>query len=100
MNIVQSIDCIVKNPDVRGGRPHIVGTTLRVTDLVMAHLFHQRTADEIASDYELSLAQVYAALAYYYEHKAELDEDIRAQITAAHNVKAKLANGRPSFLSR
>ena len=99
MNIVQSIDLIVKNPEIRGGRPCIEGTGLRVTDLVFAHLFHKRTPDEIASDYEISLAQVYASLAYYYEHKPELDEDIRQQILAARNAKEKMTSGKPSLLS-
>ncbi len=99
MNIVQNIDFIVKNPDVRGGRPCIDGTGLRVTDLVMAHLFHRRTPDEIASDYEISLAQVYASLAYYYEHKAELDEDIRQQVLAAQKAKEELTGGKSSLLS-
>ncbi|MEZ4657549.1 MAG: DUF433 domain-containing protein [Caldilineaceae bacterium] len=99
MNVVQSIDLIVKNPAVRGGRPCIGGTTLRVTDLAMAHLFHKRTADEIASDYELSLAQVYAALAYYYAHKTELDEDIRQQVLASQSAKKELIGGKPSLLS-
>ena len=99
MNIVQNIDFIVKNPDVRGGRPCIDGTGRRVTDLVMAHLFHRRTPDEIASDYEISLAQVYASLAYYYEHKAELDEDIRQQVLAAQKAKEELTGGKSSLLS-
>lgn len=99
MNVIQSIDLITINPAIRGGKPCIAETSLRVTDLVMAHLFHKRTPDEIASDYELSLAQVYAALAYYYQHKAKLDEDIRKQILAARTAKEDLTGGKPSLLS-
>lgn len=80
METVHSINLIVSNPNVRGGRPCIAGTGLRVIDVAMAMLFHRRTPSEIASDYDLSLAQVHAALAYYYDHKAELDDDIRQQI--------------------
>jgi uncharacterized protein (DUF433 family) len=99
MEVVQSIDLITKNPAVRGGRPCIAGTSLRVTDLVMANLFHGRTPDEIAADYELSLAQVHAALAYYYQHKRELDEDIRQQILRARTAKENMTSGQPSLLS-
>lgn len=99
MDVVQSIDLIVSNPAVRNGQPCIGGTGLRVTDLVMAHLFHKRTPDDIAADYEISLAQVYAALAYYYEHKTELDLEIRQQILATRSAKGKLKNGQPSLLS-
>lgn len=99
MEVVQSIDLITTNPAVRGGRPCIAGTTLRVTDLVMASLFHGRTPDEIVADYELSLAQVHAALAYYYQHKGELDEDIRQQILKARTAKENMTGGQSSLLS-
>lgn len=89
MNTIQSINLIAINPDIRSGRPCLVGTTLRVSDIVMASIFHNRTPGEIASDYEISLAQVHAALAYYYEHKDELDEDIRQQIRTAKELKEK-----------
>ncbi len=89
MDTVLSINLITTNPKVRGGRPCIAGTGLRVTDIVMAHLFHNRTPSELASDYDISMAQVHAALAYYYEHKDELDADIRQQIAKARDLKEK-----------
>lgn len=100
MNVIQSIDLIAKNPAIRGGRPCVAGTGLRVTDLVIAHLFHKRSPEEIASDYELSLPQVYASLAYYYQHKDELDEDIRHQILIARTAKEQNIGGKSSLLSR
>ncbi len=101
MNVIQSIDLITKNPAVRGGKPCVAGTGgLRVTDLVIAHLFHKRSPEEITSDYELSLPEVYASLAYYYQHKDELDEDIRHQILKARTAKEKYIGGKPSLLSR
>ena len=36
------------------------------------------SADEIAAEYGLTLSEVYAALAYYYDHRAEIDDSIRA----------------------
>ena len=100
MQTTLSIDAIATDPAVRNGRPCIAGTGLCVTDLVMAHLFHRRTPDELASDYELSLAQVYAALAYYYAHKSELDQDIRAQIDTARMFRDRAGGESTSLLSR
>lgn len=74
------------NHPIRGGQPCIAGTGLRVADIAIANLFHRRSPDEIAADYEISLAQVYAALAYYFEHKARLDSVIRQQIKTAHTL--------------
>ncbi|NJN84859.1 MAG: DUF433 domain-containing protein [Caldilineaceae bacterium] len=87
MQTVLHLDLISQDPAVRGGRPCIAGTGLRVTDVVMAQLFHRRTPDEIATDYDISLAQVHAALAYYFQNKTELDEDIRRQIVTAQRFK-------------
>jgi len=98
MDSIQSINLIAINPNVRGGRPCIAGTTLRVTDVVMATLFHDRTPGEIASDYAISLSQVHAALAYYYEHKDALDEDIRQQIKTARELKEKRVGSRKTSL--
>ena len=83
METVESINLITRNPNVRGGRPCIIGTGLRVTDIVMALRFHKRTPDEIACDYQITMAQVHTALAYYYGHKSEIDTDIREQIETA-----------------
>ncbi len=77
MNTIESINLIYRNPEVRGGRPCIVGTDLRVLDIVISMIFAERTPDLLAEDYALSMAEVYAALAYYHCNKAEIDEDIR-----------------------
>lgn len=96
--VVLSINLITADPSVRGGRPVIAGTSIRVADIVAAKLFHNRTPDDLALDYGLTLAQVYAALAYYYEHKAEIDHDVRqnsARVTAA---KEKRLGSRRALL--
>ena len=94
MNEVESINLIFRNPEVRSGRPCIVGTGLRVIDIVMAMQFGDRSPDQMAGDYQLSLGQVYAALAYYYENKEEIDEDIREDVRLGREL-AKDGWGKP-----
>lgn len=94
MLTIESINLITTDPTVRGGRPCIAGTGLRVIDIVMAALFHQRTPGEIATDYDLSLAEVHAALAFYYQHKEVLDADIREVIAEAEKYKKEGIGGR------
>ena len=77
MSTIESINLIYRDPDIRGGRPCIVGTDLRVLDIVISKIFSERTPDELAQDYDLSMAEVYAALAYYFCNKDEIDSDIR-----------------------
>jgi uncharacterized protein (DUF433 family) len=99
MDSVQSINLIAINPQVRSGRPYIVGTTVTVADVAIAHIYHRQNPDGIADWYRLSLPQVYAALSYYYDHKMELDEQIRAQIRYAEELKVKRVGNEGSLLS-
>jgi uncharacterized protein (DUF433 family) len=96
--VIQSIDLITTDPSIRGGRPCIGGTGIRVTDIAIAQMLHGRTPDEIGSDYAISLAQVHAALAYYYQHKADLDADIRDQFQTAQDLKERRVGSRSSLL--
>lgn len=59
-----------------GGKPRIAGHRITVQNLVIAHERLGKSADEISAEYELSLADVYAALAYYFDHRAEVDRSI------------------------
>ncbi len=74
---VLAINMIVSNPKVRSGRPIIAGTTLRVQDIAVAHVYKGYPPEEVVRQYPtVSLAQVHAALAYYYDHKDEIDRQI------------------------
>ena len=48
MDTVLPINLITTNSKICGGRPCIIGTGIRVTDIVMAHIFHDRLPGEIA----------------------------------------------------
>jgi uncharacterized protein (DUF433 family) len=70
---------ISRDPEIRGGRPRIAGTGVSVRRIAVLHNMGE-APEEIASDYgHLSLAQVHAALAYYYSNKAEIDADLAAE---------------------
>jgi len=63
---------------VAGGKPRIAGHRITVQDIVVWHERMGLSADEIATEYGISLADVYAALAYYYDHRHDLDRVIHA----------------------
>ncbi len=64
-------------PDVRGGKPRIQGTRITVADVVIMHLRMGQSLEEIAGKYQFPLAAAYAAMVYYYDHRAEIDESIQ-----------------------
>ena len=96
---IQSLDLIAANPKVRSGRPYIIGTTVTVSDVIIAKLYHNQNADGIASWYDLTLPQVYAALAHYYKYKEAVDRQIRRQIQRATAVKEQRLGNQNSILS-
>lgn len=63
-------------PDVRGGKPRLTDTRITVADIVLMHLRMGQSLEEIAGKYDLPLAAIHAAMAYYYDHRAEIDQSI------------------------
>jgi uncharacterized protein (DUF433 family) len=68
---------ITKDPEVCGGKACINGTRIRVIDIVVLHEMRGYAAEEIVGSMYLgiTLADVYASLAYYYDHRQEIDAD-------------------------
>ena len=60
-------------PGVRSGKPRIAGTRITVADVATMYLRMGQSLEEIAGKYQLSLASVYAAMAFYYDHREEID---------------------------
>jgi len=69
-----SIEHIVSDPDIVFGKPRIAGTRFSVKDVVGHHLYNGIPLEVISAKWELPLAGVYAAIAYYYDHKKEIDQ--------------------------
>jgi len=68
---------ITKNPDVCGGSPVIAGTRFPVMSVVFYILKIGLTPEELVEKFpHLSLAQIYDALAYYYDNRSEIEQDI------------------------
>jgi len=66
---------IAMDSRVMSGRPCIAGTRVRVMDIVGA--YQAGVPDEQLQDYfssrPLTLSEIHAALAYYYDHQEEID---------------------------
>lgn len=66
-------------PGYAGGEPHIKGRRIKVRNIVYWHKRMGLTLDEIAYEYSVGLADIHAALAYYYTHREAIERDIRDQ---------------------
>ena len=66
----------------------IDGTTMKVVELVMAQMAHGWSPEELHFQYpHLSMSQIHSALAYYWDHKETLDEDIERRERYAEEMR-------------
>ncbi len=74
---LQSLDRhIERTPGVAGGKPRIAGHRFTGQDVAVWHQQMGKRVEEICSGYSLGLADVHAALAYYFDHQDEVDRSI------------------------
>ena len=77
-------------PGIMGGKPRIAGHRISVQDVAIWHSELGYTVEQIASDYNLSLADVFAALAYYHDHREEIDKSIKDGEKFVEEMKKKI----------
>ena len=77
------------DPAICGGRPRIKGTRIRVQDIVTEHFFQGLGPEEIVSAFpHLTLADVHAALANYFDHIDEIRQRMRQDQEYADKMRA------------
>ena len=75
--IVKSLDEHIEiTPGVAGGKPRIAGHRITVHDIAVWHERLGKSADEITAEYDITLSDVYAALAYYFDHREDIDRQL------------------------
>ena len=80
------------------GRAWVDDTNIKVTEIVLDHLAYGWSAETIQENHpHLSLAQVYAALAWYYDHQSEMDAEIERQ---GERLQTMRATAKDSPLAR
>lgn len=73
-----------------GRVPGIAGTTMKVVELVTAQQAHGWSPDELAFQFpHLTLGQIHSALAYYWDHQAELDQEIRRRLALVDKLQRR-----------
>jgi uncharacterized protein (DUF433 family) len=88
---------IVITPGTCGGKPRLAGHRIKVADVAIWYERMGMNPDEIVSTWpSLTLSDVHAALAYYYDHRERIDADIREGEEIADRVRA----GQPSIFEK
>lgn len=78
---------------IREGTAYVAGSETKVVEIVLEHLAHHWHADDIQRQHpHLSMAQVHAALAYYYDHQAELEREIADRRERVAAIRERVAD--------
>jgi uncharacterized protein (DUF433 family) len=79
-----------------GGKPHVAGHRIKVQHIAVWHERMGMSPEEIGAAHPgLTLADVYAALTYYHDHREQIDADIEADERFVAEQKAK--GGHPKL---
>ena len=86
---IKSLDrFITSNPGTLFGKPCIAGHRISVAMIACWHLEMKQSVDEIVRDYDLTHVEVYAALAYYFDHRDEIDRRTTQSQAKLEELKA------------
>jgi uncharacterized protein (DUF433 family) len=91
--VVQPVfEHVSRHPDVCRGKAVVSGTRIKVSELARRYEFVGQTPDDIVADLpHLTLAQVHAALAYYYDHRDEILAELRSEDDFVERLAASYA---------
>ena len=82
-----------------GRVPKISGTTMKVVELVVEQQAYGWSPEELQFQHPyLELGQIYSALAYYWDHREELDRDIQWRLEQVDSLSEETRN--PSLAER
>jgi uncharacterized protein (DUF433 family) len=84
---------IEKTPGVVGGKARIAGHRVRVLDIVVWHEKRAMSPDEIVAMFPgITLADVHAALAYYFDNRDEIEAEFVKEAELADSLKNRFAS--------
>ncbi|MEP7356149.1 MAG: DUF433 domain-containing protein [Anaerolineales bacterium] len=87
---------IAITPGICGGKPRIAGRRISVEDVALWHERLGLSSDQIAIEFGLTLAEVHAALAYYFAHR----EEVEASIQDGQSLVEAVRRANPSLVKQ
>jgi uncharacterized protein (DUF433 family) len=90
---------IQRTPGICGGRACIAGHRVRVHDIAVWHEKRGYSPDEIVDMFPgITLADVYAALAYYFDNRQEIEDELKESDEWAEWLKTNVPSKFPAQL--
>ena len=63
--------------EIRDNRARIAGTGIKVANIAIMVVKLNTSIDWIVENYDLTPAQIHAALSYYYDHQEEIEQQVQ-----------------------
>lgn len=83
------------------GAPTIVGTSIKVIELVVERLAYGWSPEELHFQHPyLTLGQIHSVLAYYWDHAEELDKEISKRLKKVDDLQEKAKRGQTPLVAR
>ena len=83
------------------GAPMIQGTTLKVIELVVEKLAYGWSSEELYFQHlYLTLGQIHATLAYYWDHADDLDKEIAKRRNKVEELQNEAKQGQSPLVAR
>ncbi|MGB8217968.1 MAG: DUF433 domain-containing protein [Candidatus Methanoperedens sp.] len=84
---------ITTDKRISRGSPIIVGTRIRVLDIIIEYEYLGHAPDDIVDAHpHLILPQIHDALSFYYEHREKLDQEIRLRKEKIEKLRKKFTS--------
>ncbi|MFN3333370.1 MAG: DUF433 domain-containing protein [Caldilinea sp.] len=72
------------------GVPWIAGTATKLVELILDYIAYGWSPEELHFQHpHLSMGQIHSALAYYWDHKSEVDADIERRLQLVDDIRLK-----------
>jgi uncharacterized protein (DUF433 family) len=70
------------------GKPWLIGTQIKVIEVALDRIAYHWDGDEIQRNHPyLTLGQIHSCLAYYYDHRAEMDQLIEDDLQYVEQMR-------------
>lgn len=77
--------------------PNIAGTTMKVVELVVEQQAYGWSPEELRFQHPyLELGQIHSALAYYWDHREELERDIQRRLEQVDGLSGEIRLSSPA----
>ncbi|HEX6904055.1 MAG TPA: DUF433 domain-containing protein [Thermoanaerobaculia bacterium] len=85
---VESLKTRYEHVILQDSVPVIAGTTMKVTQLVAETMAYGWSPEELHFQHpHLSMGQIHSALAYYWDHTRELDQEIQRNLDLGDQIR-------------